>query len=76
VPFGDEEGEIISKALGQKHAPLLAHHGQLVTCGTVEEAAVLAVFMERAAKMQLRARAVGPIKPIRPSSHGRRGSTG
>jgi len=31
-----------------------------------EEAAVLAVFMERAARMQLRARAVGPIKPIRP----------
>jgi L-fuculose-phosphate aldolase len=66
VPFGDKEGEIIAKALGQKHAILLAHHGQLVACGTVEEAAVLAVFMERAAKMQLRARAVGPIKPIRP----------
>jgi L-fuculose-phosphate aldolase len=66
VPFGDEEGEIIANALGQKHAILLAHHGQLVACGTVEEAAVLAVFMERAAKMQLRARAVGPIKPIRP----------
>ena len=31
-----------------------------------KEAAVLAVFMERAAKMQLRARAIGPIKPIRP----------
>jgi L-fuculose-phosphate aldolase len=66
VPFGDEEGEIISAALGQKRAILLAHHGQLVACPTIEEAAVLAVFMERAAKMQLRARAIGPIKPIRP----------
>jgi L-fuculose-phosphate aldolase len=27
---------------------------------------VLAVFMERAARMQIRARAIGPIKPIRP----------
>jgi L-fuculose-phosphate aldolase len=66
VPFGDEEGEIISNALGQKHAILLGHHGQLVACATIEEAAVLAIFIERAAKMQLRARAVGPIKPIRP----------
>jgi L-fuculose-phosphate aldolase len=66
VPFGDEEGEIISRALGQKHAILLGHHGQLVACATIEEAAVLAVFIERAAKMQLRARAVGPVKPIRP----------
>ena len=66
IAFGDEEGEIISRALGQKHAILLAHHGQLVACSTIEEAAVLAVFMERAAKMQLRARAIGTIKPIRP----------
>ena len=66
VPFGDEEGDIISKALGQKRAILLAHHGQLVACPTIEEAAVLAVFMERAAKMQIRARAIGPIRPIRP----------
>jgi L-fuculose-phosphate aldolase len=66
VPFGDEEGEIIAGALGQKHAILLGHHGQLVACATIEEAAVLAIFIERAAKMQLRARAVGPIRPIRP----------
>ena len=66
VPIGDEEGEIISAALGDKRAILLAHHGQLVACGTVEEAAVLAVFMERAARLQLLARAVGPIKAIKP----------
>ena len=65
VPFGDEEGEIISRALGEKRAILLAHHGQLVACPSIEQAAVLAVFMERAARMQIRARSIGPIKPIR-----------
>jgi L-fuculose-phosphate aldolase len=66
VPIGDEEGEIISAALGSKRAILLAHHGQLVACANAEEAAVMAVFMERAAKLQILARAIGPIKPIRP----------
>jgi len=66
VPIGDEEGEIISAALGNKRAILLAHHGQLVACSSAEEAAVMAVFMERAAKLQVLARAIGPIKPIRP----------
>ena len=66
VPIGDEEGEIISKALGAKRAILLAHHGQLVACSTVEEATVVALFFERAAKLQIRARAIGEIKPIKP----------
>ena len=66
VPIGDEEGRIIHDALGQKRAILLAHHGQLVACKTMEEAAVLAVFIERAAKMQVRARAIGPVKKISP----------
>ena len=30
-PIGDEEGELISNALGNKRAILLAHHGQLST---------------------------------------------
>jgi L-fuculose-phosphate aldolase len=66
VPIGDEEGEIISEALGSKRAILLAHHGQLVAGNTVEEAAVLALFIERAARLQVLARAIGPIKPIKP----------
>jgi L-fuculose-phosphate aldolase len=66
VPIGDEEGRIIHDALGTKRAILLAHHGQLVACGSMEEACVLAVFIERAARMQLMARAVGPIKAINP----------
>ena len=66
VPIGDEEGELITSALGGKRAVLLAHHGQLVAGKTVEEAAVMAVFMERAARLQVLARAIGPIKKIKP----------
>jgi L-fuculose-phosphate aldolase len=66
LPLGDEEGRIISEAMGDKHAILLAHHGLLTAAATIEEATLLAIWMEQAADMQLRARAVGPIKPIRP----------
>jgi L-fuculose-phosphate aldolase len=64
VPIGDEEGRIISGVLGDKRAALLAHHGLVTACGTIEEAAMLALFLERAAKLQLLARAAGEIKPI------------
>jgi len=66
IPFGDEEGEIISSALGQKSAILLAHHGQLCVGTCVEAACVLGVTIERAAEMHLRARAAGELKPIDP----------
>jgi L-fuculose-phosphate aldolase len=66
VPIGDEEGEIISTALGDKQAVLLAHHGLLTAASTIEEAAVLAFYLERAAKLQLLARAIGPIKRVKP----------
>jgi L-fuculose-phosphate aldolase len=66
-PIGDEEGRIILDALGDKRAILLAHHGQLVATTTIEEAAVLAVFIERAARMQLLAQSIGKIKPIDPA---------
>jgi L-fuculose-phosphate aldolase len=66
VPIGDEEGEIISTALGDKRAVLLAHHGLLTAAKTIEEATVLAFYVERAAKLQLMARGAGTIKPIEP----------
>ena len=66
-PIGDEEGRIIHEALGDKRAILLAHHGQLVATGTIEEAAVLAVFIERAARMQVLAQSIGAIKAIDPA---------
>lgn len=66
VPIADDEGEIISAALGSKRTILLAHHGQLAAGRDVEEATYLSVFLERAARMQVRARAIGPIQPIPP----------
>jgi L-fuculose-phosphate aldolase len=64
VPIADQEGVIISKALGDKRCILLAHHGQLTTGAYVEEATYLAVYLERAARMQVRARVFGPITPV------------
>ena len=70
VPHADEEGRIISTALGDKRAILLANHGLLTVGSSVEEATYLAYFMERAARLQLDAEAAGTIEPIEPE-HGR-----
>ena len=67
VPVGNEEGEIIANALGGKRAILLAHHGQLIAAASIEEACVLALLIERAAKLQLLAMSAGTIKPIAPA---------
>lgn len=67
VPISDEEGRIISEAIGTKRSILLAHHGQLAACGTLEEATMLSIFIERAAKLQLMARAAGEIREINPA---------
>ena len=66
VPVADDEGRIISAALGSAKTILLANHGLLATGTTVEEAAYLAVFFERAARMQLRAMAAGGFKEVKP----------
>ncbi|MEB3051239.1 aldolase [Mycolicibacter sp. MYC123] len=64
VPVGNEEGEMISAAIGDKKAILLAHHGQIVAGASVEEACSLAVLIERAAALQLAAMAAGTIKAL------------
>ncbi|MEQ1598677.1 MAG: aldolase [Methylotenera sp.] len=64
IPVGNDEGQIISDALGSKRALLLSHHGQLVAGESVEQACVLAELFERAARLQLLAAAAGEIKPI------------
>jgi len=68
VPIGDEEGRIISEAIGEKRAILLAHHGQLAACKTLEEATMLSIFIERAARLQLMARAAGKIRALDPAA--------
>lgn len=64
IPVGNEEGKIISEALGSKKTILLAHHGQLSTGESIEETCNLAILLERAAKMQLKAMSAGVIKEI------------
>jgi L-fuculose-phosphate aldolase len=64
IPVGNEEGEIISKAIGDKKAIMLSHHGLLVAAGSVEEACILGVMFERAARLQLLAMAAGEIQKI------------
>ena len=66
IPVGNEEGEFIAAALGDKRALLLSHHGLLIAGSTVEEACVLAIAFERAARMQLLAQGAGEIQPIDP----------
>ncbi|MGH7003329.1 MAG: aldolase [Alphaproteobacteria bacterium] len=66
VPVADEEGRIISAALGAKRSILLAHHGILTIGRNIAEATYLAMAMELAARLQLDAEAAGTVKPIRP----------
>jgi L-fuculose-phosphate aldolase len=64
VPVADDEGRIISGALGGAKTILLANHGLLAAGSAVEEATYLAVFFERAARMQLLAMAAGGFKEV------------
>lgn len=66
VPVGNNEGKLISQAIGHKKALLLAHHGLLIASSSIEEACILALAFERAARMQLLAMAVGKIQPLDP----------
>lgn len=65
VPVADDEGRIISGALGDAKTILLANHGLLTAGNSVEEATYLAVFFERAARMQLLAMAAGGCKEVK-----------
>lgn len=66
VPVADDEGRIISAALGSARTILLANHGLLTAGSSIEEATYLAVFFERAARMQVRAMAAGGFKEVKP----------
>ena len=66
VPVADDEGRIISGALGSSKTILLSNHGLLAAGASIEEATYLAVFFERAARMQIRAMAAGGFKEVKP----------
>jgi len=63
VPLANEEGEIISTALGGKNAIMLVNHGVLGAGATVEEATFFLASLEHAARMQLLCRSAG-YQPI------------
>ena len=69
TPVGDEEGRIISEVIGDKRSFLLAHHGQLCACSTIEEAAVMSLFIEHAARLQLLAMSRRTIQAIDNEAH-------
>lgn len=68
VPIADDEGRIISAALGPANNVLLAHHGILNLGDSVEMATYRAYFMERACRRQLDAEAAGDIVPVDPAN--------
>ncbi|MFT4063707.1 aldolase [Paraburkholderia sp.] len=65
VPIGDEEGRIITAALGHYRSALLVNHGYICACASIEESIYLAVSMEQAAEQVLLAMAAGTIQPVR-----------
>src|SRR5690606_9656450 len=64
LPIGDHEGQILSEALGDERANLPATHGLLPVGKSIEEATVMALWLEQVAALQLKARALGPVKPV------------
>ena len=64
VPTGDEEGRLISQALGNKRSAMLVNHGVVCTGASLQEAVYLNVFAERNARMVLDAMAAGSLKPV------------
>jgi len=66
VPVADDEGRMISAALGSAKTILLSNHGLLTAGNSIEEATYLAVFFERAARMQIRAMAAGGFREVKP----------
>lgn len=61
VPLANEEGKIISGALGAKNSILLANHGILTAGDTLDRAVFLAVHLEHAAELQLLGTASGYV---------------
>ena len=59
-----EIGNQVAVALKDKQGILLKGHGAVVVGTNIEEATVLSVVMERTARMQLEAAALGNVEPI------------
>ena len=57
-------GKAVARAMGSHDAVLLRNHGIVTTGRTIEEATVLALYLERACKMQLMVEACGGPKQV------------
>jgi L-fuculose-phosphate aldolase len=66
IPVGNEEGKLISEAIGDKKALLLANHGYVVAATSVEAALHLSMKLELACELYYKAMLVGEIKAIEP----------
>lgn len=65
VPLANEEGRLISEAIGDKNSILLANHGLLTAGRSLEFAVFLAGHLEYAAQVQLLCKAAGyDILPV------------
>jgi ribulose-5-phosphate 4-epimerase/fuculose-1-phosphate aldolase len=64
VVFGEQEGDRIAHALGDKKAAILCNHGLLTVGQTVDEAAWWFVTMDRSCQAQLLAEAAGEPRAI------------
>jgi L-fuculose-phosphate aldolase len=60
----DEQGDRVAAALGSRRAVLLSNHGVLVVGKDVAWAVLAAATLERAARLQSIASALGPLSPI------------
>jgi ribulose-5-phosphate 4-epimerase/fuculose-1-phosphate aldolase len=60
----EEQGERVASALGEHKALLLKNHGVLATGKDVPWAVLTAVTLERAARLQSAAAALGELRPI------------
>jgi L-fuculose-phosphate aldolase len=59
-----QRGKSVARAMGDHNALLLRNHGIVTTGRTIEEATVLALFLERACKSQLLVEACGGAKHV------------
>jgi L-fuculose-phosphate aldolase len=66
-----EQGASVARALGSRRAVLLRNHGVLVAGKSVPWAVLTAVTLERAARLQAVASALGELRPIPPESAAR-----
>ncbi len=59
-----KQGEVLAEKLGESKAILLQNHGIVTVGGSIEEACLNALFLERALKVQLTASLLGKVVPI------------